>query len=197
MGEATTTMYIYFITDGEAIKIGKTNNVKNRLRVLQTAQPRELKCVKVIECEEDNVDRVEQSLHTKFKKAHIRGEWFDFTEDIKSYLGCAAFPVYKEREIVNKNDQLIEELREKIKNTEAQCDFWKGQAEFYSEQFSKMLHIFGDAQKLYSDKQKLYSDLQDEYFDLRQKMREVVKQPSWKNKRCMKSFIYHVVLGLG
>lgn len=63
---------VYFITDGEFIKIGKANNPNQRLSELQTGNPKSLWIVKQIKGDE----KQERMLHQIFKTWHYRGEWF-------------------------------------------------------------------------------------------------------------------------
>lgn len=75
---------IYFILSSEinAVKIGFTTNVEQRLSVLQTGSPHELKLVKVI----SGSPRKEKQLHKKFAEYNIRGEWFHWNDVIKNYV---------------------------------------------------------------------------------------------------------------
>ena len=69
---------VYFISDGEFVKIGKANNVQVRLSQFQTASPRPLKVLKVIECKDSkDAYELEKFLHQAFSEHHIRNEWFD------------------------------------------------------------------------------------------------------------------------
>lgn len=74
---------IYFVQTGAsedgAVKIGKAANIRHRLRGLQTAQPWALRLLhhERIDDEDARVLR-EAELHDRFKRFHIRGEWFDF-----------------------------------------------------------------------------------------------------------------------
>jgi hypothetical protein len=74
---------IYFVTDGsEFVKIGNTsNNIHERIGTLQVGNPRTLKLIAKIEC--DDVRVVERHIHRMFaKKRHI-GEWFHIsTKDV-------------------------------------------------------------------------------------------------------------------
>ncbi len=58
------------------VKIGKSTNVKARLRDLQTAAPDPLAILGTIPG-----DR-EEELHARFAKVRLRGEWFRLTRDI-------------------------------------------------------------------------------------------------------------------
>jgi hypothetical protein len=65
---------VYFITDGEYIKIGYAYDLKERLIALQIGSSRVLRVVRsffsMYPYEE------EQLLHQKYKASHVRGEWF-------------------------------------------------------------------------------------------------------------------------
>lgn len=74
---------IYFIADGEYVKVGYTDeSVSSRLSSLQTGNPRELKILGVIEG--DYV--VENTLHNRFIPWHVRGEWFALTDDLHANI---------------------------------------------------------------------------------------------------------------
>lgn len=71
---------VYFIKEENGyIKIGHTNgDVYNRLKQLQTANPRKLSVVRILEIE--NSQALERSFHEIFKDERICGEWFDISE---------------------------------------------------------------------------------------------------------------------
>jgi hypothetical protein len=76
-------MKVYFILDSasNAVKIGKANNAQQRLSDLQTGNPNPLKLIHEINCEsEEQSFLLEQTLHKKFKKLRISGEWFIYDE---------------------------------------------------------------------------------------------------------------------
>lgn len=75
---------IYLITvEGQNYcKIGFTSNVEKRLSAIQTSNP--FKCtVKYVIT--GDVSR-EKSLHERFKKYRLNGEWFSFNEEINNYF---------------------------------------------------------------------------------------------------------------
>lgn len=67
--------FIYFITDGELVKIGQAVNIDKRMKGIQTGNSREIMQLQIIEV--DDMDRVEQSLHYWFEPYRKHGEWFD------------------------------------------------------------------------------------------------------------------------
>lgn len=78
---------IYFITDGEYIKIGFSDAPELRIATLQTASPRELRILAIMPG--DTLKEVE--LHNRFSHLRVRGEWFvaedeliEFANTIKS-----------------------------------------------------------------------------------------------------------------
>ena len=71
--------YVYFVLnrDSKAVKIGSAKNVKRRLASLQTSSPAQLELLGSIKL--NNIHQaidLEKSLHQKFDKLRIIGEWF-------------------------------------------------------------------------------------------------------------------------
>ncbi len=73
---------LYFISDGNYIKIGIANNVEERIKQLQTGNPNKLFIVSQFE----NRGQLEKAIHKKFSHLHVGGEWFQYTNEIKEYL---------------------------------------------------------------------------------------------------------------
>lgn len=69
---------VYFISDGEYVKIGATDNLNKRLPVLQTGNPKKLKVIHKIHTE--NPLELEAILHEIFKERQITREWYDIIE---------------------------------------------------------------------------------------------------------------------
>jgi hypothetical protein len=75
--------YVYFILDekSKAAKVGKANNVEQRLSDLQTGNPNILKVIYQIECRsEEHSFFTEKKYHKQLEKLHINGEWFAYDE---------------------------------------------------------------------------------------------------------------------
>jgi len=73
--------YVYFIREAMGalapVKIGVARNVPARMATLQSGNMRVLEIVATIgPISEKHAYRVERDLHRKFKKHHLRGEWF-------------------------------------------------------------------------------------------------------------------------
>ena len=76
-------MKVYFILDtaSNAVKIGKANNIEQRMSDLQTGNPNPLKLIHQIECESEKQSfLLEQTLHKKLEKVRLIGEWFRYDE---------------------------------------------------------------------------------------------------------------------
>ena len=69
---------VYFITDGEYIKIGTANNPKTRLKELQTGNARPLSIIKSIK----GSFAIENAFHYKYKEYRVSGEWFNLPKEI-------------------------------------------------------------------------------------------------------------------
>jgi len=75
---------VYFIKQGNYVKIGRARNVKRRIRRLQTASPVKLELIHTKESNSDQ--RTEKSLHNKFKADRVEGEWFNISKKMKRFL---------------------------------------------------------------------------------------------------------------
>jgi Meiotically up-regulated gene 113 len=74
---------VYFITDGDAIKIGVASDVNDRREKLQVGNPRPLRILKTLQ----GSHSLEYELHHRFKKHHVRGEWFKADSTILKFIG--------------------------------------------------------------------------------------------------------------
>ena len=99
---------IYFIqnTETKHIKIGYSDNIRSRLSDLQTSSPHELSILTICE----GGIEVEKELHDKFNNYYVRGEWFNPSEELISYIN--EFPPY-----VNKTYIGLRKLRRDKKMT--------------------------------------------------------------------------------
>lgn len=70
--------FVYAITDGRNVKIGKANDVEKRMRTLQCAHASEL-WIEVVLAAPPSVEKI---LHAGLHKHLIRGEWYRQHEDI-------------------------------------------------------------------------------------------------------------------
>jgi hypothetical protein len=76
--------FVYFISSGDYIKIGKTSgeSPKLRLMALQTANPNLL----ILECFFTGGFAEEKAIHFLFKHLRVRGEWFLFKKEIRDFI---------------------------------------------------------------------------------------------------------------
>lgn len=79
----TGQQHVYFITDGEYVKIGISIEVRGRLSGLQTANARPLLVAGVIPYGGQDF---EAALHKKFAHLRAKGEWFKIAPELKSYI---------------------------------------------------------------------------------------------------------------
>lgn len=77
-------MPTYIIRAGLAgpVKIGKADDVEHRLNALQVSHHETLHVLRVI----DTAFDAEPILHEKFKHLRIRGEWFEFDQEMMSFV---------------------------------------------------------------------------------------------------------------
>jgi len=77
--------YVYAILDSKnnCLKIGKANDVTQRLSDLQSGNPTKLKVVATIPCSsEKHAFAVESELHLKYSNLFVLGEWFNYDDAI-------------------------------------------------------------------------------------------------------------------
>lgn len=79
-----TEGFVYFITNGFNIKIGYTNNVKRRLKQLNTGSDQQLFLLGYI----NGTKETEANLHRFFIKYKLRqnGEWFEPSSELLDYI---------------------------------------------------------------------------------------------------------------
>jgi Meiotically Up-regulated Gene 113 (MUG113) protein len=73
-----TQACVYIVECYGFYKIGKTVNLKNRIREMQTGNPIELQVAHVIYS--DRHSDVEQALHAVFADQNVHGEWFKLSD---------------------------------------------------------------------------------------------------------------------
>ncbi len=73
---------VYFVSQGNKVKIGFTNNIKQRMKNIKTSSPLSLKLLGTI----DGDRNVEKELHLKFHQYRLSGEWFLWSDEIKDYI---------------------------------------------------------------------------------------------------------------
>lgn len=74
--------FVYFIGCGEHIKIGFSTRPLDRLRALQTSHPNELEILGT----QKGTRSLESRLHKRFDDIRVRGEWFEASDALWSYI---------------------------------------------------------------------------------------------------------------
>jgi len=75
-------MAVYFIQDGDNVKIGSARDPRKRLESLQGGNPNQLTLIAV----QEGGLRDEMELHKRFDEHRIgRSEWFRFVDSLKDY----------------------------------------------------------------------------------------------------------------
>lgn len=77
-----TYIYCMQTQTNKSLKIGLSSKPQQRLKNIQTANPEEVLLVSIFPGSKSD----EKWLHSKFKKYHIRGEWFENSEEILHYF---------------------------------------------------------------------------------------------------------------
>jgi hypothetical protein len=73
---------IYFVKHTDYVKIGFTDDIRNRLNHLQVSCPVKLKLLALIEGDLNE----ENAHHEKFKHLLSNGEWFNYTQELEEYV---------------------------------------------------------------------------------------------------------------
>ena len=97
--------WVYIISDGTDIKIGKSNDPIYRLSMLQTGNKHELTIIRLIECETDQKAYIiEKGLHRLYNSYCIRNEWFNgiILKDIQKYSDDELFYLFSPTKTFNK-----------------------------------------------------------------------------------------------
>lgn len=76
------TVYLIRADSTPFVKIGLAINTEKRLKELQVGSPHSLSVARTI----DGGRKMEAVFHRRFHPLHIRGEWFNFHEDMKTWV---------------------------------------------------------------------------------------------------------------
>lgn len=78
--------FVYFISDGEHVKIGLSRQPRKRLSSLQTGHPKRLNIVGLMPGGAED----EFQLHGRFRDHRVKGEWFRDCSEIRDFIARAA-----------------------------------------------------------------------------------------------------------
>lgn len=102
---------VYFISDGEFLKIGIASDLDRRLTQLQTGNARELTVVSVIECRDmDEARSLEGFLHDRLARLNVLNEWFLF--DRKAIVAAVHSAGYRMNYMAPVADKMSRRFRE-------------------------------------------------------------------------------------
>ncbi len=110
-GENECNDFIYFIIthDKSFVKIGRTEDPKNRMWTMQTSNPHKLDMALLIKYNKNENIKVEKVLHKLFQNYKHRQEWFRYENQVKE---AVEHPTHFERFLIN----LLNELEERDLN---------------------------------------------------------------------------------
>jgi len=77
---------LYFVRAGDAVKIGHTANIVNRLGKMQADNHEKLDCLVLLR----GRGHEEKRWHKDFAATHIRGEWFLWSPELERAMKTAA-----------------------------------------------------------------------------------------------------------
>lgn len=123
--------YVYFIRNGEAIKIGFTDNIKRRLAGLQTSSHTTLELIGSVSA--GALD--ELSIHARFAHLRIRGEWFRAEPDLMTFIkrlrGGGTYAPMTPKEQIKEACQGLVRLKRKHENPaiSVRCDLLRARLE--------------------------------------------------------------------
>jgi hypothetical protein len=102
---------VYFVEDrGGRVKIGYSSDPLSRIMALQTAHATRLSVIRLI----DGGRPTEKWLHGRFAHLRVKGEWFDFNEDMMTVVPPDEVPV---RLVVKPSLRIT--LRENVRRLDA------------------------------------------------------------------------------
>ena len=77
-----TNPSVYFISDGDYVKIGYSIQLGYRMKSAARWNPRKLELLGRM----DNTRQTEHDVHKRFEHIHVAGEWFQFTNELKEFI---------------------------------------------------------------------------------------------------------------
>ena len=75
-------IYLIYCSKTKTCKIGYSYNPDNRLKELQTGNPYHLELITTVPGDIS----IEKDIHSKFNHLKLKGEWFNYTQEIKDYF---------------------------------------------------------------------------------------------------------------
>lgn len=174
--------YVYFVTDGDFIKIGIAKDVKKRLQTLQTGNPKRLKVLKTIALQDDEARMQEENYHRKFRDYNACGEWFKMCDELCVAIGLP---------------NLIKDRERAIESCEKYLGWLKEQTETNTTQLMRTHELVLEEQKQLKIAQENLSAVEGKLFAAEGKYKKICENVHTAEKptRTVRSFVKHVVLG--
>lgn len=125
-----TCAFVYFVSDGTAIKIGRAANLTARLSEIQVGNPRDVKLLFYIPTKSDtDASLIEAALHDVFRDSLIRGEWFDIIDvatkaNLSDNLGIDVIECRTADQTTERQAQSV------LQSEQAQHDFQKARPQY-------------------------------------------------------------------
>jgi antirestriction protein len=137
--------YVYFILDetSNAIKIGKANDIDERISGLQTGNPNELIVLHYIKCKSvEDAFNLEKECHNQFNHIHTRGEWFRYDKELfqNFFIEETHFKIKSKRGPLINNTLFGKEIVFDV-DTHPRCYF-------YREHVAQIYHSYEKASRL-------------------------------------------------
>lgn len=78
----TTKSFVYFLSSGELIKIGRTKDIHRRISCIKTMSPLPITLLGFIQGDKSK----EKAIHNKFSNIRSHGEWFFKSTDLEAFI---------------------------------------------------------------------------------------------------------------
>jgi predicted GIY-YIG superfamily endonuclease len=135
--------YVYFIQNGKhgSIKIGVAANIEQRICEMQTGNPFELRLIASMEfSSRKQAIGVETVLHKKFRRHHVRGEWFSPKINLGSISAACKRGGHKISELIE-HEVIYESANDKIKRLEREIRRLKGRVEDLNDENEELMEV--------------------------------------------------------
>lgn len=95
---------LYVVRCEDFYKIGIAQNVEGRVGLMQVGCPYELEALVVFECEDPEL--VEEVLHNRFGRYHVRGEWYQLPDDLVLNIEAEFYSAVEQVQEANRQERL-------------------------------------------------------------------------------------------
>lgn len=100
------TWCVYFVSDGEYVKVGMTNKIESRFSALQTSNARKLELLFYIPLvAKEACCHVERMFHQAYSDYRVNGEWFDILKKLALPAWKRFLSIYVYDDLIGDSDQ--------------------------------------------------------------------------------------------